>query len=95
MNTSVGHIERTYGHLHTATDVLQPVFPTGEWVQVGFVVDTDLFEGQVGLIKVYVYAQVLGVQGFDGSRNNPPMPTIGIGVKTDDSGYAANASLPG
>ena len=66
-------------------------FPTGQWVQVGFVVD-----GSMMTMKVYVNGQVAGSGTFNGTLLNPPtMPSLGIGVKTDDTGTMADTGNPG
>jgi hypothetical protein len=61
-------------------------FPTGEWVQVGFVID-----GSTGELKVYSNGQLAGSGSYDGTLlNPPPMISLGIGVKTDDTGTIAD-----
>ncbi len=67
--------------------IVTRVFPTGAWVHVGFVVDTTL-HGVLASVKVYFNGQLQGEAAFDGTLNNPRMTTIGIGVKTDDSGLS-------
>jgi Concanavalin A-like lectin/glucanases superfamily len=69
-------------------------FPTGEWVHVGFVADPTL-DGAIAFVKLYVNGQQVGIGPYDGTLNNtPPMKSIGIGVKTDDSGTGV-ANEPG
>jgi hypothetical protein len=73
--------------------VISP-FPTGEWVQVGFVIDTTL-DGLIALYKVYYNGQLAGVGSFDGTLFNTPITTLGFGVKTDDTGLEADPGNPG
>lgn len=60
-------------------------FPTGQWTHVGFVMD-----GSTGELKVYVNGLPTGFGSFDGTIHNPPMLSLGIGVKTDNSGTIAD-----
>ena len=66
-------------------------FPMGQWVHVGFVIN-----GSAGVLKVYVNGQPTGVGSFDGTIHNPPaVLSLGIGVKTDNSGAMADTGNPG
>jgi hypothetical protein len=66
-------------------------FPTGQWVHVGFVMD-----GSMGQLSVYVNGQLAGSGTYDGTLLNPPLMTsLGIGIKTDDTGTMADPGNPG
>jgi Concanavalin A-like lectin/glucanases superfamily len=66
-------------------------FPTGQWVHVGFVID-----GSSAALKVYLNGQLAGFGSYDGTLLNPPrMTSLGIGLKTDDTGTMADAGNPG
>jgi hypothetical protein len=73
-------------------DTINPhSFPTGQWVQVGFVID-----GSMAQLKVYFNGQLAGTGSYDGTLLNPPLMTsLGIGVKTNDSGSVADFANPG
>jgi len=73
---------------------LNLAFPLGEWVHVGFVADPTL-DGAIAFVKLYVNGQLVGIGPYDGTLINPPMTSIGIGVKTDDSGTMPDNSNPG
>jgi hypothetical protein len=75
-------------------EIVIPSFPTGQWVHVGFVVDTTL-DGLIALIRVYYNGQLAGISGFDGTLRNPPVMSLGFGVKTDDTGLQADPGNPG
>jgi hypothetical protein len=75
-------------------EIVIPTFPTGEWVHVGFVLDTNL-EGLIALIKVYYNGQLAGIGAFDGTLRNSPIPSLGFGVKTDNTGLQADTGAPG
>jgi hypothetical protein len=60
-------------------------FPTGQWVHVGFVID-----GCTQELHVYRNGQPVASGFYDGTLRNPPMMSLGIGVKTNDTGMKAD-----
>src|SRR5262249_40203472 len=67
----------------SAIDFTDPIFPTGQWVHVGFTVDPTL-HGQIAYIKLYRNGQLVGIRPFDGTLrqddNRGGKTSIGIGV---------------
>lgn len=74
-------------------EIVIPEFPPGEWVHVGFVI-TPL-NGLIGLLKVYYNGQLAGIGGYDGTLRNPPMTSLGFGIKTDNTGLQPDPGNPG
>jgi hypothetical protein len=70
-----------------------PIFPTGEWDHVGFVLTPT--HGLIGLIKVYYNGELAGIGSYDGTLANPLMTSLGFGVKTDNTGLAPDSGAPG
>jgi hypothetical protein len=82
----------------SAIDYTDPVFPTGQWVHVGFTVDTTL-HGLIAYIKLYRDGQLVGIRPFDGTLRQDDTrggrQSIGMGVKPNDSGTGADGGAPG
>jgi hypothetical protein len=94
-STTLGlYMDEGSDHLVGPVEIVIPSFPTGEWVQVGFVIDTTL-DGLIALIKVYYNGQLAGIGSFDGTLINQAIPSLGFGVKTDDTGLQADPGNPG
>src|SRR5207245_2169246 len=74
-------------------EIVIPIFPTGEWVHVGFVI-TPL-DGLIGILKVYYNGQLAGIGAFDGTLRDPPMTSLAFGVKTDNTGLQPDRGAPG
>ncbi len=75
------------GNVVTAMDTVP--LPLGAWQHVAFVADGARMVLYRNGIQVAVSAT------YNGAILAPPMASLGIGVRTDDSGTAADAGLPG
>ncbi|RYF47770.1 MAG: LamG domain-containing protein [Cytophagaceae bacterium] len=64
--------------------------PTNQWVQVGFVADAGS-----NTVSLYRDGAVVGTTSYDGTLLNPPMSSMGFGIKTDDTGTVPDSSVPG
>ena len=73
----------------SAIDYTDPIFPTGQWVHVGFTADTTL-HGLIAYLKLYRNGQLVGIRPFDGTLREDGdrggKMSIGMGVKTNDVG---------
>jgi hypothetical protein len=82
----------------SAIDYTDPIFPSGQWVHVGFTVDTTL-HGLIAYIKLYRNGQLVGIRPFDGTLRQDDgrggKMSIGIGVKPNDAGTGADGGAPG
>ena len=60
-------------------------FPLGKWQHVAFVLDGTL-------LRLYRNGINVASVPFDGVLADPAVPTLAVGVKTDDSGVLPSAS---
>jgi hypothetical protein len=80
-NSQIGPVEDSFNPRN---------FPTGQWVHVGFAID-----GPSQRLSVYFNGQLAGSSSYDGTLLNPPMTSLGIGIKTDNSGAMPDGGNPG
>ena len=66
-------------------------FPIGTWEHVAFVADAEAKT----LVIYHNGILTAGPETWDGLLNYPPMSSLGIGVKTDDSGLNPDTLNPG
>lgn len=94
-STTLGlYIAEGSDHQVGPAEIVVRNFPTGQWVQVGFVIDTTL-NGLIAILKVYYNGQLAGIGAFDGTLRTPPVTSLAFGVKTDDTGLQADGANPG
>jgi hypothetical protein len=65
-------------------------FPTGQWEQVGFVINSGSHQ-----LEVYCNGALVASGSYDGTLVDPPISSLGIGVKTDNTGAVPDPSVPG
>jgi hypothetical protein len=82
-------ITQTNGAQIGPAEDLDP-FPTGIWVHVGLVVDASR-----GTLEVYRDGALVASGSHDGTLLQSPVGSLGIGIKTDDSGTQPDFFNPG